>query len=106
MCHLTTCPSYLPDLTDAQLYEPIDPARCTCPMRRQLADVAAKRAILDLHEVLDNEVGEADSRYCRCCFRDYNGDYLLSPVWCRTVRHLALPYADQPGYDETWRPTR
>jgi hypothetical protein len=77
---------------------------------RVLADVAAKRAVLDEHAVLDNGTGKLDSRYCRRCFaiEGYNADVLDSgeglPVWCLTVRLLAQAYADRPGYREEWRP--
>jgi hypothetical protein len=77
---------------------------------RVLAEVEAKRRILDLHEVVDNGGGTLDSRYCACCFADrgYNagvsnktGEGL--PVWCETVRLLALPYAGRDGWREEWR---
>lgn len=47
---------------------------------RVVAEVAAKRAILDLHEELHE------------------------PALYEAVRWLAAPYADQPGYEEAWRP--
>lgn len=74
---------------------------------RMQAEVEAKRRILDEHEVCDNGVGKPDSRFCGCCFHDryYNADVITSPVWCKTVRLLALPYAgSRKGYREEWRP--
>lgn len=55
-----------------------------------LADVAAKRAILDLFE---------DAGATRILHVDAFG------VMREAVRHLAAVYADRPGYDESWRPT-
>jgi len=62
--------------------------------QRVLADVAAKRAIVDGFTTLDNS-------------RDRLHDAGLHLQWnvLRTVaRALALPYADHPDYDEEWRP--
>jgi len=64
---------------------------------RVLAEVAAKRRILDEHNL-----GYIGSRECRCC-SDKRGDD-VEPYPCPTVRLLALPYADRPGYREEWRP--
>lgn len=53
-----------------------------------LADVAAKRRILELYEAADpGFVG-----------------HLLRNCLDVPLRLLALPYAGQPGYDESWRP--
>ena len=73
---------------------------------RVLADVEAKRQILELHDLIDNGAGKPDSRFCWNCFGDrhYNADVITAPIWCQTVRLLALPYADRPGYLEGWRP--
>jgi hypothetical protein len=56
--------------------------------RFRLAEVDAKRRILDEHA----ERGGT----CTAC--SWQG----AP--CHTVRLLALPYADRPGYQEGWRP--
>jgi hypothetical protein len=56
---------------------------------RVLAEVEAKRSILEMHEEGDKH-GD-----CAICFA----------VWpCGTLKALAWPYADRPGYDEAWRP--
>lgn len=56
-----------------------------------LADIAAKRKILALHE-------EKSHRECRLCEPH-------DPDWpCRTVRTFAAPFASHPDYDESWRP--
>ena len=65
--------------------------------RRALAEVEAKRRIVNLHrpEVFEDEPAEA---FC-------THDQRTSGLWpCPTMRLLALPYADHPDYDETWRP--
>lgn len=55
-----------------------------------LADVAAKRAILDLHDAVPEEE--------HCAW-----DQERKP--CQTVRLLASAYAHRPGYRDQWRPT-
>jgi hypothetical protein len=71
-----------------------------------LADITAKRAILAEHAIKDNGAGKPDSRYCWTCYADrgYNADSSRYLAWCRTVRLLAVPFADHPDYDESWRP--
>jgi hypothetical protein len=81
--HSPGCPLYLPGMTDQQLYEPADPSRCTCPARRALAEVQAKRAILDTY-------AEAASFY------EANRSAPAGELHgLRTaITYLALPYAD------------
>lgn len=57
---------------------------------RALAEVAAKRRLLDLHPISSR--GWED-HFCRS-----------GQVPCQTVRLLALSYADRLGYQEGWRP--
>jgi hypothetical protein len=64
---------------DAEHIARHDPARV-------LAEVEAKRRLLDLHD-----------GWHSCGVWECDGD-------CPTVRLLALPYAGRDGYDETWRP--
>lgn len=64
---------------------------------RILAEVDAKRRIVDLHGPADHEF--SDVEVCSTCDR---GGPLPYP--CPTLRLLALPYADHPDYDEAWRP--
>jgi hypothetical protein len=63
--------------------------------KRVLAELDAKRQILDVHQPDD----VLDQPHCITC-----GDWPTVPWPCRTVRLLALPYADKPGYREEWRP--
>lgn len=65
---------------------------------RVLAEVAAKRAIVDQHTVTaTSEVfGEVSTvTYCPICRNDGQ---------CMTLWLLAQPYAERPGYREEWRP--
>jgi hypothetical protein len=76
------------DFEDAAHIARHDPARV-------LRDVEAKRRIIDLHAPR-----HADD-YERWGTSDCVACYDLTP--CRTVRLLALPYADHPDYREHWR---
>lgn len=66
-----------------------------------LADIAAKRARIALHQVEwrqrpDHEIGDSDDPWCAAC---------LDEAWpCPTLRLEVSAYADRPGYDESWRP--
>lgn len=60
----------------------------------RLADIDAKRRIIDLHSGRQLTV-EPFGWHC------LNG----CGSWpCTTLRLLALPYDDHPDYDESWRP--
>ncbi len=66
---------------------------------RVLADVAAKRWIVELHaeaEFPDTDEGR-DKNIAECgqCMEDYP---------CHTLRLLALPYAGHDGYRSEWAP--
>lgn len=60
---------------------------------RVLAEVDAKRRIIDLHKGVNDYCAECDL---------VRSNYPYHP--CTTLRLLALPYADRPGYREEWRP--
>lgn len=67
---------------------------------RALADVTAKRKVVELAEEATGLDMQVDSEF-RVGSRDseaepYVGDLIL--------RQLALPYASHPDYDEGWRP--
>lgn len=71
---------------------------------RTYAEVEAKRQILDDHDP-DWPRLECPT----CCGYDGNDNYGVErrpreAYPCRVVRRLALPYADQLGYREEWRP--
>lgn len=66
---------------------------------RLLAEVQAKRAILDLHTCTCPNPNCTD---CDACSGQHHAD--PTPAPCETIKHLALPYADHPDYREEWRP--
>jgi Family of unknown function (DUF6221) len=73
---------------------------------RVLAEVDAKRRIIDLHhtKVFETVHGSPEfghDFWCEVCHvpSDQRGR-----TWCLTLRLLALPYADHPDYREDWRP--
>ena len=85
-----------PDISAEQSSEHIarhDPARV-------LAEVEAKQRILDEHH--PTVYGDGSRPDCYCCSDKRGDDVERYP--CLTVRLLALPYADRPGYQEAWRP--
>lgn len=69
---------------------------------RVLAEVEAKRKILDLHAHYPVSFGEGFG--CGICAWDGRLGELANEQWCATVRLLALPFASRPGYREEWRP--
>lgn len=58
---------------------------------RVLRELDAKRKIIAEHDVYSRPLGERMD----CQSYDFP---------CTTLRLLALPYADRPGYREEWRP--
>lgn len=69
---------------------------------RVLAEVAAKRDILDVH----HNMNDGD---CAVCVRGEwgyptNGGSIPAPWPCMTIKLLALPYAGRDGWREEWRP--
>jgi hypothetical protein len=69
-------------------------------MNARPAEVDAKRRILDLH----TPARPGDPSYgCPTCWEGAeDGGPMDYP--CPTLRLLALPYADRPGYQGSWRP--
>ncbi|WP_199546625.1 DUF6221 family protein [Streptomyces sp. N35] len=64
---------------------------------RVLREIDVKRQLLDLHA--PGEMDYVDGDVCMAC--DVRGGEPFYP--CKTLRLLALPYADRPGYDaERW----
>ncbi|MGY6019608.1 DUF6221 family protein [Streptomyces spinosirectus] len=67
-----------------------------------LADLDAKLAVLDEHQ----DVNDGDCSTCvdgRWGYPTHGGSSpQLHP--CRTLRHLAVPFAAHSDYDERWRP--
>lgn len=86
---------------------------------RVLAECEAKRRIVELHVIGGSLRGpETDNKFytCELCgpndwpLHKVDGRWVDVPepggdFWpCETLRLLALPYADRPGYREEWRP--
>jgi hypothetical protein len=88
-------------LADAVHIARHDPARL-------LADIAAKRQIVDEHangwEGWEDPPTQDDieQAYCVRCQDRRSHDAMRWP--CPTLKLLALPFADHPDYDEKWRP--
>lgn len=78
-------------MKDATFIAAHDPARA-------LREIDAKRQLLDLHA--PGEMEYVDGDVCMAC--DVRGEKPFYP--CKTLRLLALPYADRTGYREEWRP--
>lgn len=70
---------------------------------RVLAEVDAKRRILEEHPT--TPAYYALLEHCaRCVDPEAGGPDPDAEYPCKTVRLLALPYADRPGYRDEWRP--
>lgn len=69
------------------------PCDCAVP-ERVLHDCATKQQVVAIHIRQDNGPDQADS-----CWTCEGEDWP-----CPTLRLLALPYADRPGFREEWRP--
>jgi hypothetical protein len=65
---------------------------------RVLREIDAKRQLVELHA--PGEMKDVDGDVCMAC--DLRGEGPFYP--CATLRLLALPYADRPGYREEWAP--
>ncbi|MEU0589960.1 DUF6221 family protein [Streptomyces ardesiacus] len=76
---------------DAEHIAAWDPARV-------LREIDAKRQVIALHRELEDPQEMQD--YCATC--EVTGKYPEYP--CKTLRLLALPYADRAGYRDEWRP--
>jgi len=97
-----------PSKYDAAFIARHDPARV-------LRDIQAKRRLLAEHErVLLHKGAGADhfvtAWVCRTCggsdasYDDGTPCMRAAKYPCRTLRLLALPFADHPGYDPSWSP--
>lgn len=68
---------------------------------RVLRDIDAKRRIVECHEPWTASNGDT---ICGRCGREHIDGRPGGHFPCQTLRLLALPYADRPGYQEEWRP--
>lgn len=80
---------------------------------RVLREVDAKRRIVELHGPLQLPATNyrptmLQCEYCASLCHSRSGlgcDQPIDAPWpCDTVRLMALPYADHPDFDESWRP--
>lgn len=75
---------------------------------RVLREVDAKRQLLALHEPSRNVGADSNeddsSAFVVCCGLCQVGVVQDGDWPCETLRLLALPYSDRPGYREEWRP--
>jgi hypothetical protein len=62
---------------------------------RVLREIDAKRQIIDLHR---------SGQHHQCRTGEHDDGYAKWVGICTTLRLLALPYADRPGYRNEWRP--
>ena len=69
------------------------------PRRIMLREIDAKRQLLALHQE-KQEQGYGSDLCTECGFGEVGQSYYP----CATLRLLALPYANRPGYREDWRP--
>lgn len=76
---------------DAEHMARWDPARV-------LAEVAAKRRVLDQHDAMVAAVQAAEGTLLAGAAKVRLGAYRFA------AQCIALPYADRPGYREEWRP--
>lgn len=68
-----------------------------------LADIAAKRAIIEAHP-METWYTEAVTG-CTVCHEDYSWGPDLVEGPCPTLRHLGSVYSDHPDYDKSWKPS-
>lgn len=68
---------------------------------RVLAEVEAKRQILEAHEPWTAENGDV---ICGRCGREHIDGRPGGHYPCQTLRLLALPHAGHPDYPQEWRP--
>jgi hypothetical protein len=98
--HDRDCQSVVMTWTDWTTPTHAGPCDCGWP-ERMLAEIQAKRRMLD--DVVPDATGldmSVDGEF-RVGSRDEKAEPYLGDI---LTRLLALPYAEQPGYREEWRP--
>lgn len=73
------------------------------------SNLDALRRLVEVHQpggqtsLGDDDDPESWRKYCKTCG---SGEPYEYPVWwpCETLKLLALPCADRPGYRDEWRP--
>lgn len=83
----------------------LDSAYCICGYpTRVLSEVKAKQRLLEEHTPAVTKGRPNRERGCLTCTTAQTWDVVANEANCLTLRLLALPYADHPGYREEWRP--
>ncbi|MEU8623293.1 DUF6221 family protein [Streptomyces sp. NPDC048669] len=82
-----------------------EPDVCTCGApARVLREVEANRQMLAEHEPGTPPGRPNMNRHCLSCTTAQAWDETAGESNCRTLRLLALPYADHPDYQQEWTP--
>ena len=84
-------------LADADFIAAHDPARV-------LREIDAKRQLVVAHAPGRPKGRPSMEAHCQSCTTAQAWDEAAAASNCRTLRLLALPYADRPGYRDDWRP--
>jgi hypothetical protein len=71
---------------------------------RVLREIDAKRQLLAAHAPGRPKGRPSMEAHCLSCTTAQAWDDAANESNCLTLRLLALPYADRPGYREEWRP--
>jgi hypothetical protein len=71
---------------------------------RVLAECEAKRQIVEEHLPTKPPWPSRMERGCLVCGTAQSWDSQASEANCKTLRSLAMPYADHPDYNPDWRP--
>lgn len=69
-----------------------------------LADIAAKRAILAIHEQATADESSIEPLGCKACHYDRGDSVQYGWGWCDTVRLLASTWTSHPDYRTEWAP--
>ncbi|MET9909649.1 DUF6221 family protein [Streptomyces sp. NPDC006476] len=71
---------------------------------RVLREIDAKRRIIEEHKPAVPKARPNRERGCLACTTAQEWDATANEANCLTLRLLASPYKDRPGYREEWRP--
>lgn len=106
-----TRPRQAPDEMRGYLGGPWGEHAARWDMTRVLAECEAKRRIVEMHRPKYLAVYRESERLLAEAFNQETMKVAASsgPIWTtsaseRTLKTLALPYANHPDYDEEWRP--
>lgn len=89
---------------DALLVARMQPETVKKRAEARLAHIEATRQILDEHKPGRPKGRPNRQPGCLTCTTGQAWDERAREANCLTLRLLAMPYADQPGYREDWKP--